>query len=216
GPPAPRYPPRLATVDVHQYLYHPPQWFRGRHGAPASLSALGHHPYRVLQTGEGSLPPPLGGSTHHPLRGRSSSGVSPRFPLVRQQGTDRPPDRQRRPGRVGPGLGRRGVRLPEDHREPLARRSVRARATCSAASSMSWCSQKRSTTQPAFLNRASVYRSRATFPSSLRSHHVLLLAGSVACTGQRCQKLPSTNTATRSRTKVTSARLRGMPSRGRS
>src|SRR5699024_9859009 len=119
GDPSRREPPRPATRAVHQELDQPPQWLRRRHGAPSSWSTLGHHPYRVLQTGEGSLPPPLGGSTHHPLRGRSSSGVSPRFPLVRQQGTDRPPDRQRRPGRVGPGLGRRGVRLPEDHREPL-------------------------------------------------------------------------------------------------
>jgi hypothetical protein len=48
--------------------------------------------------------------------------------------------------------------------------------------------------------------SRWTFASSLSAHHVLLFFGAVLCSGQRCQKHPSTKTASFARVKITSGR----------
>lgn len=78
----------------------------------------------------------------------------------------------------------------------------------SAAAITPACSQTRTTHQSAAAKAASVSLSRCTFLSSLRRHHSALFLGSVPCSGQRCQKQPSTNTAIRRRGKTMSARRR--------
>ena len=96
-----------------------------------------------------------------------------------------------------------------------ARRAATARSTHSAASAGSSCSHIRRTTQPSSSRRAVVSRSRARLPSSLLRHQSALAFGQVACSGQACQKQPSTNTATFSRGNAMSIRRLRYPSSGR-
>lgn len=77
-----------------------------------------------------------------------------------------------------------------------------------AADSGSSCSQTRMTLHPALPRRASVSRSRLTFAASLSLHHAAFDLGAEPCSGQPCQKHPSTKTATRARVKTRSARRR--------
>jgi len=88
-------------------------------------------------------------------------------------------------------------------------------ATSKAAPSISSCSQNRSTIHPSVSSRASVSRSRSTLVDSLPRHQGALALGHVACTGQPCQKHPSTNTATFADTKARSTRRR-VPGMGQS
>ena len=61
---------------------------------------------------------------------------------------------------------------------------------------------------PIVTRRASVSRSRFWFVSIFAFHHSAFRFGHVACSGQPCQKHPSTNTASRSRGNTMSARRR--------
>ena len=89
-------------------------------------------------------------------------------------------------------------------------------STCSAASCGSTCSQIRTTVQPSERRCSSVCLSRWALHRSFFAHQVALFAGSVACSGQTCQKQPSTKTATFGRVKSRSARRRGKSGRGES
>ena len=66
------------------------------------------------------------------------------------------------------------------------------------------------TSHPALLRVSSVARSRLTLPLSFSSHHSALVLGKLSCCGHRCQKQPSTNTATRLRVNTMSGRIRPM------
>ena len=70
------------------------------------------------------------------------------------------------------------------------------------------CSQTLTTFQPAVLRSRSVSRSRSTVRVSFWTHHSLLAFGSEPCLGQRCQKQPSTKTATCDFVNTMSARRR--------
>lgn len=89
--------------------------------------------------------------------------------------------------------------------------SVRSRTMFSmrrAASAVSSCSQTRMTTQPSSSNLRFVSRSRRRLVSIFSRQNSALAFGQVACSGQPCQKQPSTNTATLAREKTMSARRR--------
>ena len=88
-------------------------------------------------------------------------------------------------------------------------------ATMRAATVGSSCSQKRKTVQPSSRRRRSVSRSRATFSASLTRHHDRFRTGVVPCSGQECQKQPSTKMTTRCRVNTISPRRR-VPSKRRS
>ena len=79
----------------------------------------------------------------------------------------------------------------------------------SAASFASSCSQILMTRQPSSAKRRPVSASRERFASIFSRQNSALLLGQEACSGQPCQKQPSTNTATRAETKTTSATRRG-------
>ena len=78
----------------------------------------------------------------------------------------------------------------------------------SAASSGSSCSQIRITLQPASERTRSVLRSRSTFDLSFSTHQSRFAFGVVPCSGQQCQKKPSTKTATLTGPKMMSTLLR--------
>lgn len=77
-----------------------------------------------------------------------------------------------------------------------------------AASEGSSCSQMRNTVHPADDRASSAARSRATLRSSLGSQYPAFTPGRRPCSGQQCQKQPSTKTATRARVKTMSGRGR--------
>lgn len=79
---------------------------------------------------------------------------------------------------------------------------------CLASSSRFMCSQNRKTVHLAPSSRTSVSGSRATFRTSFARHHSRLFGSSLPRCGQRCQKRPSTNAATRGRVKAMSIRRR--------
>ena len=81
-------------------------------------------------------------------------------------------------------------------------------STRSAASATFSCSQMRITVQPASTRAESAARSRLTLVSSFLRHQSPLVWGEVPCSGQRCQKQPSTKTATRDRRNTRSGRIR--------
>lgn len=66
------------------------------------------------------------------------------------------------------------------------------------------CSQTWTGIQPDSCSWRSLRLSRATLPLSFNSHHSALFFGAEPCTGQRCQKHPSTNIATRARVRTMS------------
>ena len=82
-----------------------------------------------------------------------------------------------------------------------------------AAATGSSCSHILSTDQPALDRVSSTLRSRATLSPILLAQKVSLLFERVPCSGQPCQKQPSTYTATRTRAKTRSARD-WMPGKG--
>ena len=94
----------------------------------------------------------------------------------------------------------------------VAVRSVRLDETRSAmrsaAASGQSCSQTRTTAQSASASSASVSRSRTTLRASFSAHRCRLFFGFEPCSGQLCQKQPSTKTAIRARGKTMSARRR--------
>lgn len=81
--------------------------------------------------------------------------------------------------------------------------------TRSAASPGFSCSQIRTTSHPAANNRSSVSLSRRRLVSILLRQNSALCFGQVPCSGQPCQKHPSTKTATFARVKTMSTRRRG-------
>ena len=74
--------------------------------------------------------------------------------------------------------------------------AVRAVTTVVTASSIGTCSQSRTTVQPARISAASFTRSRSTFLISFGPQYHSLALGLDPCSGQACQKQPSTKTAT--------------------
>lgn len=93
-------------------------------------------------------------------------------------------------------------------RPPCGAWTTSASWTLSAATSGGSCSHTRRTCQPALSSIWSVSRSRCTLRSSFSCHQSALFLGDVPCSGQRCQKHPSTNTARRALVNTTSARRR--------
>lgn len=87
-----------------------------------------------------------------------------------------------------------------------ANRSFQRALILSAARLGSSCSQTWNGSQPSARSSASFRRSRSTVAASLSRHHSALFCGRVECSGQLCQKQPSTNTAMRARVKTTSGR----------
>jgi hypothetical protein len=79
-------------------------------------------------------------------------------------------------------------------------------AICSAIVSGSSCSHTRMGIQPPSVSAWSSAWSRARFRSNLAFQKSTLVRGIVAWTGHRCQKHPSTNTATRDGPKTISGR----------
>lgn len=75
----------------------------------------------------------------------------------------------------------------------------------SAAQTASSCSHILMTCQPAASSISFVSRSRSTVRASFAFQKDPLRVGNVRCSGQECQKHPSTNTAIRSRGKTMSA-----------
>jgi hypothetical protein len=71
-----------------------------------------------------------------------------------------------------------------------------AAITVATASAIGRCSHSRTTVQPAWARASSAARSRSTFPASLGDQYQSLFFGFEPCSGQACQKQPSTNTAT--------------------
>lgn len=96
------------------------------------------------------------------------------------------------------------------------RRSRTIRSTRSAASIGFSCSHTLMTFQPSRSSRSLVSRSRSRFVSIFSRQNAALFAGHVACSGQPCQKHPSTKTATRDGPKTMSGRRRRSASTGRS
>ena len=78
----------------------------------------------------------------------------------------------------------------------VVRTSSRARSTSSAIREIGWCVQTRTTRHPACLSAASLRRSWFTLRESFASHHARFALGITTCSAHRCQKQPSTNTAT--------------------
>jgi len=95
-------------------------------------------------------------------------------------------------------------------------RGGKCRRTLARDSSGVSCSQIRTTVQPPSSSRSVVSRSRAMFVLSFVSHHPALFTGHVACSGQPCQKQPSTNTASLTLVNRMSALRRGIPGSGAS
>ena len=91
---------------------------------------------------------------------------------------------------------------------PAPRRAMRV-----AAVDGSSCSQTRITSQPRSLSRLLVSASRSLLARIFARQNCSLALGHVPCSGQPCQKQPSTKTATLARRKTTSAR-RGESSSG--
>ena len=85
------------------------------------------------------------------------------------------------------------------------------RTTCDVPFARSSCSHIRRTCQPADFNVLVTSRSRVWFVASLFRQKAALLLGLVACSGQQCQKQPSTKIARRSLRKTKS----GLPKTGR-
>lgn len=77
------------------------------------------------------------------------------------------------------------------------------------------CSQKRKTVHPASSKWRVVSTSRTAFRWSLASHQSELERGCVPCSGQPCQKQPSTNTATLTRVNAMSILRRAIPGTGK-
>lgn len=73
------------------------------------------------------------------------------------------------------------------------------------------CSQTRRTRQPWSTSSVVVCSSRSTFAASFAAHHAELFLAGTACSGQRCQKQPSTKTATRRLGNAMSMVRRGLP-----
>jgi hypothetical protein len=71
-----------------------------------------------------------------------------------------------------------------------------AAMTVATASGSGRCSHSRTTVQPAWVRASSAARSRSTFFASLGDQYQSLFLGCEPCSGQACQKQPSTNTAT--------------------
>lgn len=88
-------------------------------------------------------------------------------------------------------------------------------STRSAANSAGSCSQILTTVQPRSASRRSVSSSRARFASSFVRHHSLFDRGFVPCSGQPCQKHPSTKTATCTLVKAMSIVRRRCPGSGK-
>src|SRR3984885_3518330 len=93
-----------------------------------------------------------------------------------------------------------------DHRSDFG--SPTASTTRATASASGTCSHSRTTVQPAWTRASSAARSRSTFLASLGDQYHSLLLGLEPCSGQACQKHPSTNTATLRRVNATSGRTR--------
>jgi hypothetical protein len=87
----------------------------------------------------------------------------------------------------------------------MTRRFRTRTSTRSATSSGSSCSHARTTAQPAASSASLFLRSRAAVRASFSRHHHLFALGVVPCSGQECQKHPSTKTATRAAGKTASA-----------
>ena len=87
------------------------------------------------------------------------------------------------------------------------------RAMRVAAADGSSCSQTRITSQPRSRSRSLVSASRSMLARIFARQNCSLAFGHVPCSGQPCQKQPSTKTATLARRKTTSAR-RGESSNG--
>lgn len=68
------------------------------------------------------------------------------------------------------------------------------------------CSHTRITFHPFLRSIRPTNLSRVALRSSLADHHARRVAGMRQCFGQRCQKQPSTNSATRSRTRQRKSR----------
>jgi hypothetical protein len=88
------------------------------------------------------------------------------------------------------------------------RGSPTAATTAATASATGTCSHSRTTVQPAAARAASAARSRSTFFSSLGDQYHSLFLGFEPCSGQACQKQPSTNTATLREVNAMSGRTR--------
>ena len=71
-----------------------------------------------------------------------------------------------------------------------------AATTVLTASSSGTCSQSLITDQPARIRAASLIRSRSTFLTSFGPQYHSFARGLEPCSGQACQKQPSTKTAT--------------------
>ena len=76
------------------------------------------------------------------------------------------------------------------------------------ASEIGTCSHNRTTVQPACCRAMSAARSRSTFLDSFGDQYHSLFFGREPCSGQACQKQPSTNTATLRAVNAMSGRTR--------
>ena len=85
--------------------------------------------------------------------------------------------------------------------------------TAAMASLSEVCSQIRTTCQPAAASAASAARSRSMVRRSLGAQYHSLTAGLRPCSGQACQKHPSTKIATRRAVNAMSGRTRAPASR---
>jgi hypothetical protein len=90
-------------------------------------------------------------------------------------------------------------------------RCATASATRSATASASSCSQALRTSHPSRLSCSEFRASRARFSSIFGPQYCALVRGRVPCSGQPCQKQPSTNSATRRFGNTTSARTGRCP-----
>jgi hypothetical protein len=107
--------------------------------------------------------------------------------------------------------------LPPARRAGRAERSRTSSSIARAATSASWCSHTLTTSHPAAVICSSVSRSRRAMPRNFRRHQLVLVLGRWLCSGQECQKQPSTNTAISAPRNRTSARRRRLqPGTGRS
>lgn len=86
-----------------------------------------------------------------------------------------------------------GLVAPAGPVTPLAASAV---TTVVTASSSGTCSQSLTTVQPARISAASFTRSRSTFLISFGPQYHSFALGLDPCSGQACQKQPSTKTAT--------------------
>src|SRR5690554_2836474 len=113
--------------------------------------------------------------------------------------------------------GSEGATLDESRTHVFVRfflRSRTIRAMRSAASAAASCDQMRTTSQPSCSRRLLVSASRARFASIFSRQKSAFFLGHVACSGQPCQKHPSTNTATRGPGNTMSATRRGLDNNG--